>query len=157
MFFSAGRGAAHSPSFSIASLISFSMPISSKSGVSYWLCRKPSTLSVRQVKGQRHKYYLHQCLCPLTLLMSCLTAVEISVSFSVIILCRAWSCCSLNSTGRVLPLRKASLARCTACLSIHTPAGQENTSGTVHLLQLATLCRGSDTLLAITYWLTSCC
>lgn len=140
MFFSAGRGAAHSPNFSMASLISFSMPMSSNSGVSYWLCRKPNTLSVRQVKGQCHM----PVSLPLTLLMSCLTAVEISVSFSVIILCRAWSCCSLKSTGRVLPLRKASLARCTACRSIQTPAGQENAGATVYMLQLGVLCWGDQ-------------
>lgn len=61
----------------------------------------------------------------LTLLMSCLRAVQISFSFSVTIRCSSWSCCSLNSMGRVLPLRKASLARFSACFSMWTTRGQQ--------------------------------
>ncbi|TNN63660.1 hypothetical protein EYF80_026078 [Liparis tanakae] len=49
---STDRGAAHSFSFSKASLISFSMPISSKSGVSYWLCGKSSRLGVKLLQPE---------------------------------------------------------------------------------------------------------
>jgi len=123
MFFSTDWGAAHSLSFSMASLISFSMPISSKSGVSYWLCGNSGQISKQN--SWQHTVVRLSLLGFLTLLMSCLRAVEISVSFSAIILCRPWSCCSLNSRGRALPLRKASLARCTACLSMQSPSPLE--------------------------------
>jgi hypothetical protein len=65
-FLSTGRGAAHWASFDTARLISFSRPINSNSGVSYWLCGTQGevySVNLLKIFAKLSKCIINLCIC----------------------------------------------------------------------------------------------